>query len=141
MLELDAENEAAVEALERLIQHEEHELTVAQILEPIYKARDDWQQLVGVYEIMVRHAFDPARKIELLHRIGELYEIGGDDAESAFATYGRALREDPALEATQSRHRAAGARASTRWEALRRPSTTELVADVMRRGAGRSRCT
>ena len=42
---------------------------------------------------MVNHAYDPARKIELLHQIGELYELAGEDSASAFNTYGRALRE------------------------------------------------
>ena len=52
----------------------DHELQVATILEPIYKARDEWQKLVATYEILVRHSMDPARKIELLHQIGDLYE-------------------------------------------------------------------
>jgi golgin subfamily B member 1 len=103
VLELDPGNETATKALERLIADPEQELTIAQILEPIYRGRDDWQKQVGVYEIMVRHAFDPARKIELLHRIGELYEIGGDDGDKAFETYARALREDPAGQETQQR--------------------------------------
>jgi tetratricopeptide (TPR) repeat protein len=52
---------------------------------------------------MVKHAFDPARKIELLHTIGELYEVGGDDGDKAFDTYARALHEDPANAETQGR--------------------------------------
>ena len=49
---------------------------------------------------MAKHAFDPARKIELLHMISELHEIGGDNADAAFATYSRAMREDPRNEMT-----------------------------------------
>ncbi|MCC6747689.1 MAG: tetratricopeptide repeat protein [Deltaproteobacteria bacterium] len=103
VLERDGTNQRAVAALERLIQNEEHQLTVAQILEPYYKTADDWNKLVGIYEIMVAHAFDPTRKIELLHQIGELYEIAGEDAGGAFQVYGRALREDPSHEETQGR--------------------------------------
>lgn len=107
VLELQPDNDVATRALERLLadaEHQrEHELTIAQILEPIYKARNDWQKQIGVYEIMVRHAFDPVRKIELLHTIGELWEIGGDDADQAFVTYARALQEDPAGEDTRTR--------------------------------------
>ena len=36
-----------------------------------------------------------ARKIELLHKISELHEIGGDNADAAFGTFSRALRDDP----------------------------------------------
>ncbi|MFI5289989.1 MAG: tetratricopeptide repeat protein, partial [Polyangia bacterium] len=103
VLELDAHNTEATLALERLVQLKEHELQVATILEPIYKARNDWQKLVEVYEILVRHSMDPARKIELLHQIGELYEVAGDDGDRAFATYDRALREEPGLKETQTR--------------------------------------
>lgn len=103
VLELAPENDLAIGALERLIVEPEHELAIAQILDPIYKATSEWKKQIGVYEIMVRHAFDPARKIELLHQIGELNEVGGDDSDQAFATYARALREDPVGSETQQR--------------------------------------
>ncbi|HEY1546829.1 MAG TPA: tetratricopeptide repeat protein, partial [Kofleriaceae bacterium] len=95
-------NRDAVQALERLITNPEHELTIATILEPIYKARGEWTKQIGVYEIMARHAFDPARKIELLHQISELHEIGGDNADAAFSTFSRAMREDPRNETTHA---------------------------------------
>ena len=43
----------------------EHELDVAQLLEPIYKIRGDWPRLIGVYEVEARHAVDPEQKIAL----------------------------------------------------------------------------
>ena len=100
VLDHEDQNRDAVQALERLISNAEHELTIANILEPIYKARGEWTKQIGVYEIMARHAFDPARKIELLHMISELHEIGGDNADAAFATFSRALREDPRNDTT-----------------------------------------
>jgi tetratricopeptide (TPR) repeat protein len=102
VLELEDQNREAVAALERLIGSSsgEHELTIANILEPIYRARGEWNKQIGVYEIMARHAFDPARKIELLHKISELHEIGGDDSDAAFSTFARAMREDPRNEIT-----------------------------------------
>ena len=116
VLELEDQNRDAVAALERLITASggEHELPIANILEPIYKARGEWDKQIGVYEIMARHAFDPARKIELLHKIAELHEIGGDDADAAFGTFARALREDPRNEVT---HRQLDrlARGLTKW--------------------------
>ena len=93
-------NPDAIHALERLIKQPEHELIIAAILEPIYKGRGDWKNQIGVYEIMAKHAFDPVRKIELLHQIAELHELGGDDANSSFATFARALRDDPRNEVT-----------------------------------------
>ncbi|PIE17900.1 MAG: hypothetical protein CSA65_07020 [Proteobacteria bacterium] len=138
VLELDPVNEAAVLALEGLIGNEEHQQTVATILEPYYKGAGDWQKLIGVYEIMVNHAFDPTRKIELLHQIAELYEIAGEDQASAFGVFGRALREDAAHESTQQNlERLARSLASPQdesalggWEQLV-ALYNELVADVM----------
>ena len=100
VLELEDQNRDAVAALERLITNPEHELTIANIVEPIYRARGEWNKQIGVYEIMARHAFDPARKIELLHKISELHEVGGDDTDAAFDTFARAMREDPRNEVT-----------------------------------------
>ncbi len=100
VLDIEDQNRDAVNALERLIGNPEHELTIANILEPIYKARGEWTKQIGVYEIMAKHAFDPARKIELLHMISELHEVGGDNADAAFQSYARAMREDPRNEMT-----------------------------------------
>ena len=44
VLELDPHSDEAVTALERLSASEEHELQIAQILEPIYRARGDWAE-------------------------------------------------------------------------------------------------
>lgn len=103
VLELDGMNEAGTAALERLLVHEEHQQTIAGILEPIYRSRNDWQNLIHVLEIMVKHSLDPAAKIEILLQIGELYEVAGDDSKNAFGTYGRALVEDPTNVETQQR--------------------------------------
>ena len=102
VLELNPHSNEAVSALERLIAQAEHELPIAQILEPIYRATANWSQQIAVYEIMARHAFDPQRKIELLHGVAELYEIGGDDLAASFATYARAFREEPRSDNTQA---------------------------------------
>jgi tetratricopeptide (TPR) repeat protein len=102
VLELAPREETAVSALERLLGQAEHELTVAQILEPIYASGGDVEKQIGVYEIMVRHALDPVQKLGLLHQIGELHELmdGEGSGAKAFATYARALGDDPSSQAT-----------------------------------------
>ncbi|MFH1130436.1 MAG: tetratricopeptide repeat protein, partial [Pseudomonadota bacterium] len=125
----DADNKDAVDALERLIENEEHQLVVAQTLEPVYRKSDDWQKLINVYEIMVRNAYDPARKTELLHQIAELYEIAAEDSHAAFEAYSRALHEDPANAETQSRLEKL-ARQQNEWQSLA-DLYQGLVADVM----------
>ncbi len=91
----------ALAALERLGTDPKHELTIADLLEPLYRQVGDWQKLVGVHEVQVRRSDDVSRRVELLHQIAQLYEDSAGDLASAFATLARALKEDPANESTQ----------------------------------------
>ena len=100
VLERDASNATALAALERLGASPEHEIVVAEILEPLYRGSGDWQKLVGVHEVQVRRADDPTRRVELLHQIAALHEDAGGDAATAFATFARALAEEPTSEVT-----------------------------------------
>ncbi|MBO6939656.1 MAG: tetratricopeptide repeat protein [Deltaproteobacteria bacterium] len=91
----------ALEALERLLQVADHQVLIAEILEPIYRDSQAVAKLIGVHEIQAKHASAPERRVELLHQIAELYEVAMDDYPSAFESYSRALAEDPSNELTQ----------------------------------------
>ena len=101
ILEREPANADALVALERLGKVAEHELPIAEILEPLYRASGDYGKLIGVHEVQVRRADDPARRVELLHQIATLHEDAGSDLSAAFDTYARALEEDPSALATQ----------------------------------------
>ncbi len=101
VLDRDPSHQAALVSLERLIQMEEHQLLIAEILEPIYRDSSQFERLIGVHEIQAQHASSPDRRVELLHQIADLYADALDDIASAFATQARALAEDPANESTQ----------------------------------------
>ncbi len=101
VLERDPMNEQAIGALERLGQVAEHEVEIAEILEPLYRDIGDHNKLLGVYEVQVRRSDDPARRVELLHEMARLHEDAAGDLEAAFDTLARALQVDPASEATQ----------------------------------------
>lgn len=90
----DESNAEALAALERLLQTPDNELAVAEILEPIYRNAGEVEKLIGVHEIQTRRASSPERRIELLHQIAELYEVGLDNASGAFEAMARALAED-----------------------------------------------
>ncbi|MBK9070666.1 MAG: tetratricopeptide repeat protein [Myxococcales bacterium] len=94
-LDTDAGNVEAIMALQRLGQQAEFELAVANILEPLYRDQGDATKQIGALEIIVRHSFDPAQKLALLHQIAELHEIALSDMKAAFAAHARALAEDP----------------------------------------------
>lgn len=101
ILDRDPTHSVALEALERLGTNAEHELAIAEILEPLYRQSGDYQKLISVHEVQVRHADDVVRKVELLHEIARLYEDAAADANSAFEAHARALRVDPLSEPTQ----------------------------------------
>ena len=54
VLERDPANAEALAALERLGRWPTHELAIAEILEPLYRAAGDYQKLIGVHEVQVR---------------------------------------------------------------------------------------
>jgi golgin subfamily B member 1 len=98
ILQIEPEHPETLAALERILPDpsaREHELDVAQVLEPVYKVRGDWPRLIAVYEIQARHALDPEQKIALWKQIADGYEVGLDDPENAYEALARALKEDP----------------------------------------------
>jgi len=101
VLDRDPTNTRALAALERLGQAEGNEITIAEILEPLYRQAGSFQKLIGVHEVQVRRSTDPMRKVELLHQIASLYEDDAGDLNAAFDTYARALADDPANELSQ----------------------------------------
>ncbi|HTB73517.1 MAG TPA: hypothetical protein VK762_09755, partial [Polyangiaceae bacterium] len=117
VLERAPTNPQALAALERLGQDEKYELTIADLLEPLYRHGGDWQKLIGTHEVQVRRSDDVTRRVELLHQIAQLYEDAAGQLEPAFSTLARALREDPSNEATQQQLDRV-ARATGRFEDL-----------------------
>ncbi len=101
VLEREPSNAVALASLERLVQSNDHQTVIAEILEPIYHAANEFAKLIGIHEIQAKHASAPDRRVELLHRIAELYEVALDDPQSAFRSMARALAEDPANTRTQ----------------------------------------
>ena len=101
VLERAPTNAEALAALERLGKDAKFELTIADLLEPLYRQIGDWQKLIGVHEVQVRQSGDPSRRVELLHMIAQLYEDAAGDLSSAFSTLARALEQEPSNETTQ----------------------------------------
>ncbi len=101
ILERSPSDAAALGALERLGKDPRYELAIADLLEPLYRHLGDYQKLIGVHEVQVRCTENAERRVELLHQIAQLYEDAASDQNAAFATYARALKEDPANEQTQ----------------------------------------
>lgn len=97
-LSRDPANAESLMTLERLVQMPQHAGAVSEILENVYRESAAYDRLVAVHEIQVNTATESTRKVELLHRIAELQETALDDPGSAFASFGRALAQDPTNE-------------------------------------------
>jgi len=100
VLDRDPGQETALSSLERLFENPACELTVAEILEPLYRSAGDHGKLIRVHEVQVRRATDAGRKVELLGAIAELHEDAAGDLSAAFDTMARALAADPSSEKT-----------------------------------------
>jgi tetratricopeptide (TPR) repeat protein len=103
LLESEPAHQETIAALENLLSLPEHELALAELLDPVYRGRSDFRNLVRVLEIQARHTPDLRRKIELLHEIATAREDGLDEPVEAYETLGRALAEDPLDSETQAR--------------------------------------
>ena len=103
LLELEPAHAQTIDALEGLLALPEHELALAELLDPVYRNRSDFANLVRVLEIQARHTPDVGRKILLLHEIGTAQEDGLDDPAGAYEVLGRALAENPLDLETQGR--------------------------------------
>lgn len=101
VLDRNMMSEAALSSLERLGTIPEHELHIAEILEPLYQQTGDFRKLIGVHEVQVRRSEDAIHRVELLHQIALLHEEAGGDLHAAFDTLARALAEDPQHDGTQ----------------------------------------
>ncbi|MGA7124127.1 MAG: tetratricopeptide repeat protein, partial [Polyangiaceae bacterium] len=101
ILERAPANREALAALERLGKSPKYELTIADLLEPLYQRAGDWERLIDVHEVQVRRSDDATRRVELLQYVAQLYEDSAGDLGAAFATLARALKEDPANEGTR----------------------------------------
>jgi tetratricopeptide (TPR) repeat protein len=103
VLELAPVHLETIEALERLLPYPDQEIEVAAMLEPVYRARNDFPNLIRVLEIEARHTQEGGRRIALLHEIASAWEDGCDDPAQAYDAYTRALAENPVDQDTQHR--------------------------------------
>src|SRR5690606_7176797 len=91
----DANHEPTIEALGRIAHGDTQPMLAAEVLEPFYEQLAEWEKLIDLFELMVRHIEDPLAKIERLHKIAETYERQLQEFDKGFDTYARALAIDP----------------------------------------------
>jgi tetratricopeptide (TPR) repeat protein len=88
------DHEGAVFALEAIAKSPGLRRRAAEILEPIYEARGDWQKRIGLAESLLEIEEDVTEKIDLLTKVARLWENEGRAARRAFDAYLRAYALD-----------------------------------------------
>lgn len=101
VLALDSSYEPAIAALLRISKLEDYRAQASEIVEPLLRAQQRWDELAELLAGKAQAAFDPQDKHAELRRLAEVHEQGRGDLEAAFEAQKRALAEDPADVATQ----------------------------------------
>ena len=91
----DPNHAGATSALERLLHDPGTRLAAAEVLEPVYVSRQDWPKLVGIYDIKLEVADDPAERLQLATYIARLHEDQLEDLDGAFRWYAKVFRDSP----------------------------------------------
>ena len=82
-------------ALEGLFASGTKQVEIAEILEPLYRASEEWEKLAGVYEAQLAHTEGQEERLQAYYRIADLYEERLVDPVQTLAVYIRALKEFP----------------------------------------------
>lgn len=117
LLDIEPVHAETITALERILPNPSFEQTLAELLEPVYRARGDFASLVRVIEIQIKHLTDGAQRLARLQEVATCYEDGLDDPMKAYEALSRALGEDP-LDAESQRRIERLARVLGRFEDL-----------------------
>ncbi len=89
------EHDGARQALEGLLRDPSLRHAAAEVLQPVYELRGDWEALVRALEILVAEGDDKRERVALLQRIGAVAATELGQAPRALEAYGRAFQEDP----------------------------------------------
>ena len=89
------EHEQTLAGLEGLFSSGIKQAEIAEILEPLYQEKSDWEKLARVYEAQLAGLTAKEDRLAMYYRIAELCEEKLLDAEKAMEVYVRAIKEFP----------------------------------------------
>lgn len=96
-LKADRQHEGAISEIERLLKQASdagHRARAAELLEPVYLARADYDRVMAAMQARLEVVSDPDDRRELLTRLAKLYEEQKEDYAQALETTARLLHED-----------------------------------------------
>jgi tetratricopeptide (TPR) repeat protein len=96
-LKADRQHEGAIAELERMLKEASdagHRARAAELLEPVYLSRADYDRVMAAMQARLEVVNDPDDRRELLTRLAKLYEEQKEDYAAALETTARLLHED-----------------------------------------------
>ncbi len=95
LLDREPGHPEAVALLEKLVLDESLRGRIVDLLEPVYRAQDEWKKLVAVLEARVEAGSDSYERAEWLAEVARLHEERGGDAAAAMNAWARVLLARP----------------------------------------------
>lgn len=93
VLRTDAQNDDAIAALEGMAHAGVEVEEIATILEPIYRARGAWTELVDLLQVRAQYADSPDDRYEFLSQMAHMQADSLEDPVSALQSWARALQD------------------------------------------------
>ena len=94
-LQEDPASHEALAALMELTLHEEHRMRAAEVIEPLLREGERWDELVVLVERKLSGLTEPSERLEQLVGLAAIHEHGRKDKSAAFEALARALAEQP----------------------------------------------
>jgi tetratricopeptide (TPR) repeat protein len=88
------DHDPTIRALETLVEQSEYRSAAAELLEPVYLRRMQWDKVTRIVEARLDGESDPTQRMALLRRLGDVQESHLEDLDGALETYGRLFAED-----------------------------------------------
>ncbi|MCA9543155.1 MAG: tetratricopeptide repeat protein [Myxococcales bacterium] len=95
VLDLQAQQPEAVQALERMFQVGFERPVIGELLEPIYSENEDWPRLHDLLTALLEHQLPGDDRMRAMHRLAELCLEKLGDESRGFDWYGAAFKEVP----------------------------------------------
>lgn len=103
LLDRAPEHAEAMSALGEMVHDQGDPTAAAEVLEPRYEARGDWDKLVGLHSRLADYTDSPDEQISRLHRAADLRYRQLQDIPGTFALYEKALDAQPEENETVAR--------------------------------------
>ena len=93
------------------------QIEIAEVLEPLYRAGEEWEKLHQIHEVQLGRVTDVGERQALLRRLAEIAEHKLVDQVAAFGWWAEAVKEDPSSSQALDELLRLG-RATHQWDAF-----------------------